>query len=226
MENETKKTNNIALIIILILIILGLAGYIVYDKVLSKEEPTSIPAPDTEEINIEEDIYNEDYFNELLSTFLGHSNSYMRNIDNFSDEEITRYLFFYYLDYAINNHLEKYSDDGEKITYDVSKKDIDDMALKIFEKKEFNVVESEGRTGIAKIDEENYQVYWFATGWFTPSRKISDITKTEKEAIVTYTLTGNEVFEEEGKLLGDLKFYLTKNKDNYYVTKIEYIENK
>ena len=226
MEQETKKTNNIALIIILVLIILGLAGYIVYDKVLSKEEPTSIPEPNTEDINIENDIYDEDYFNELLSTFLGHSNSYMRNIDNFSDEEIASYLYFYYSDYAINNQLGKYSDDGVKITYDVSKKDIDDMALKIFGKKEFNIVKREGRTGIEKIDEDHYQVYWFATGWFTPSRKISDITKTETEAIVTYTLTGNEVYGEEGKLIGELKFYLTKNDDNWNVTKLEYIENK
>ena len=46
MEQENTK-NNTWLIIILILLVLGLTGYIVYDKVLSKEE---VP---TEEINVE-----------------------------------------------------------------------------------------------------------------------------------------------------------------------------
>ena len=164
MENEPKKTNNIALIIILILIILGLAGYIVYDKVLSKEEPTEptepVKTPEVEETTgITED---EEYFNELLYIFLpaNSASNFMRNIDSFSDGEITDYLFFYYTSYANKNSLAKYDDNG-KLTYNVSKTELDELVYKTFGKKDYKIIEQEGRTGIKKIDDNTYQIYLY-----------------------------------------------------------------
>ena len=227
MEKEKNNKILITIIAIFAIITLLLAGYIVYDKVLSKEEQ---PIETTEKPNeIEEETgitENEEYFNELLSTFLSHAGEYMKNYDSFSDEDINTYLYFYYVEYAHKNNLEKYSSDGVTITYDVSKSELDSQVLKTFGKPEYEYVEPKFRGGIKKIDDNTYQVSWFATGWYNPDRKISDITKSNNEAIITYTLTGNEVFGEEGKLLGTLKFYLKKNDGNYNVTKIEYIENK
>ncbi len=228
MENENKRTNNIALIVILILIliILGLVGYIVYDKVLKPTETTE-PTPAVENTEVEETpgiTEDEEYFNELLSTFLAHSNSYMKNIDSFSDEEITTYLYFYYSDYANKNQVSIPESNG-RLTYNVSKEELDNLVLKTFGKEEYNI-ESIGRDGIKKIDENTYQVYWNATGWFIATSQLSEITKTNDGIIITYTLTGNETFGNNGKVIGTQKFHLVKNEDDYNVTKIEYIENK
>ena len=224
---ETNKKGLIITLIIFIITTLLLAGYIIYDKVLKPTEPKE-PAPAVEKPEVEETpgiTEDEKYFNELLSTFLAHSNSYMKNIDSFSDEEITTYLYFYYSDYANKNQVSIPENNG-RLTYNVSKEELDNLVLKTFGKEEFSIAEREGRTGIKKIDENTYQVYWNATGWFIATSQLSEITKTNDGIIITYTLTGNETFGNNGKVIGTQKFHLVKNEDNYNVTKIEYIENE
>lgn len=172
--------------------------------------------------------YNKEYFDELLSVFLpkNSASNFMKNILSFTDEDITNYLFFYYTNYANKNNLGKHEENNVNITYNVSKSDIDALVYKVFGKKttEFNITESKGRDGIRKIDENTYQVFWFATGWYSPDSKLTNLIKLDNEAIVEYELTGNGAYGEDGKVIGTLKFYLTKNDENWNVIKIEYIE--
>ena len=59
---QTKKSSNVALIVILVILVLGLGGYIVYDKFIAKDEPTTIPSNDKTEGDNEEkpnDVTNE-----------------------------------------------------------------------------------------------------------------------------------------------------------------------
>ena len=222
-----RRKNRIGTIIVIIITVLLLgAGYILYDKYLNKEEPDNVIDDSGQIKEVPGITEDEEYFNELLATFLSHSNNYMKNYDSFSDSDITTYLTFYYTSYANEKELGKYSLDKTTITYDVSKKELDDMVLKVFGKKEYKIIEIEGKSGIKRINDNIYQIYWTPTGWYVPDNRISEITKTDTGATIAYILTGNEVFGEEGKEIGTLKFYLTKNENNWNITKIDYIENK
>lgn len=63
---EEKAKNNTGLIILLVLLVLGLTGYIVYDKVLSKEE---IPTEEKNEEVIEKEETTTDTFETLVGTY-------------------------------------------------------------------------------------------------------------------------------------------------------------
>ncbi len=234
MEKEKNNRGLIALLVIFIVSTLVLGGYLVYDKVLSKENSETITSnqdktvEDKKEDNQEETTYSEEYFNNLLETFLPNksASNFVRNITNFTNDDISLYLFFYYVSYANNNNLA--IENSENITYNVNKSDIDDLVYKVFGKSaiEYEISESKGRTGIKKIDDNTYQVYWFATGWSAPSSKLINIKKLDNEATAEYELTDSDAYGEDGKIVGTLKFYLNKNGEDWNVTKIEYIENK
>ena len=171
---------------------------------------------------------SEEYFNELLYTFLpkNSASNFIRNISNFTNDDISLYLFFYYSKYANDNNLAVKADDNVNITYDVSKSDIDALVYKVFGKSasEYEIPEPKGRTGIKKIDEKTYQVFWFATGWTAPDSKLINITKLDNKTVVDYELYGNGAYGNDGKLIGTLKFHLVKNGENWNITKIEYTE--
>ena len=231
MKYKRKKRKLITIIVIIVTIIILAGGYILYDKVLNppkSDESIDDKGKIEETKGITED---EDYFNELLYIFLpaNSASNFMKNIDTFKDEDITNYVFWYYENYANVNKLAKEDTTNARTIYNVNKKDIDELVLKVFGKKEYKIIETEGRTGVKKLNDNMYQVYWFASGWSAPIHKISEITNLEDEVIVNYAIMANEenVTEDYArKDLGTLKFHLTKNEDNWNVTKIEYIENK
>ena len=232
MEEETKKTNNIALIIILILIVLALAGYIVYDKVVApnltlKNSPIEPGAGD--EINISEDS---DYFNELLYSFLPRHGSgyFMKNIEEFGDKEISDYIFCYYYDYAFDNHLSNWNG-GNYATYNVSKEEIDKLVFKLFGKKEYNIITTNwDKTveGIKKIDEQTYQLFWGMHTIESPTYEttFNKINSLENEVIVQYVVEYDSLPYSSEIKEGTLTFHLIKNNGNWNVTKLEYNENK
>ncbi len=231
MKYKKKKRKLITVIVTIITIIILAGGYILYDKVLNPQKPDE-SIDDKGKIEETKGITeDEDYFDELLYIFLpaNSASNFMKNIDTFKDEDITNYVFWYYENYANKNNLGKEDTTNARIIYNVNKKDIDELVFKVFGKKEYKIIETEGRTGVKKINDNTYQVYWFASGWTAPIHKISEITNLENEVIVTYAITANEENYTEDyarKDIGTLKFHLIKNEDNWNVTKIEYIENK
>ena len=220
----------VTLLVVFIFTTLVLGGYLVYDKVLSKgnvNDNTNVEnSSTTNEENNEkttETTYNEEYFDKSLSTFTSWINNYMRNVDNFDDTEITSYLYFYYSEYATTNNLSTTSNDGI-ITYNVSKKDLDALVLKTFGKEDYKIVNKGTRESIKKIDEDTYQVFWLAKGRYKPNYRLSNLMQESNSAVVEYTISGNPSMGEPEGDRGVVKFYLTKNGENWNVTKVEYNE--
>jgi len=227
---EKNNKGIVTLLVVFIFTTLVLGGYLVYDKVLSKDsvnDNTNVEnSSTTNEENNEkttETTYNEEYFNDLLSMFYSRMNYYMKNISNFDNNEITEYLIFYYSNYANKNNLSTYDDSGN-LVYNVKKSDMDSIVFKTFGKSEYKIVDKNARTGIRKIDDNTYQVYWFATGWYNPDKKLINTNILSDSAVIEYELIGNDVFGTKDVTSGTIKFYLTKNGENWNVTKIEYNE--
>lgn len=228
---ESNKKRLIIALTIFIITTLLLSGYIIYNKVLSRGETAKPNEDQTDVEEIEGITEDEDFFNELLYIFLpmNSAGNFMRNIETFEDEDITNYVFWNYENYASKNNLGKYDETGVKLTYEISKKDIDELVFKVFGKKEYNIIETEGRTGVKKINDNTYQIYWFASGFSAPTHRFSEITNLGNEIIISYYITANEQNYTEDyakKDIGTLKFHLVKNNENYNVTKIEYTENE
>ena len=90
---EENKRGNAAIVVILVVIILGLVGFIVYDKVLSKKTETRVDEPTTTTNKSEEgtndvgacELYNNNGFNIVLKNnqidkddeYIKHSDIYV-----------------------------------------------------------------------------------------------------------------------------------------------------
>ena len=221
---EKNKSNNtlVVLVIILSFLVLGLSAYIVYDKVLNTKDENVI---DKDDDNKQEEIKEEDsaYFDEYLKVFLprGSASNFKKTINEFSDEDISNYLFFYYSSLANSGDLEAKLNDGV-YTYDVSKDEMDKVVDKYFGIKDYNVVVSTGRDGIRKLDNGDYQVFWFATGWIAPAATNVLVKYNGNNVLVEYKLTNSDNLTEEGSLT----FNLVYNNGNYNVKSIIYSEIK
>ena len=258
-NKEQIKKSNTGLIIILVLIIVGLASYIVCSKILSNKETKPISnntnseitnnetENDSNENSTENDntqsttntnsnsaenngtSFNKEYFDEYLYVFMPrHSASnFMKNIDSFSNRDITQYLYWYYVNQGLQK---KNKSDQEKnneeytgqMYYTVAKSDLDALVYKMFGIKDYEIIETTSDTGIVKIDDNTYQVRSKATGWYAPSNEITNLEVGEKNATVECNLLGSAYDNTQGQIVGHLKFYLTKNDGNWNLTKIEY----
>lgn len=226
-----KNNNNILVLLVAILSILvvALSAYIVYDKVFDTKDD-NVLEKDTDKkqekdnegnSDKQEEIKKEDsaYFDEYLKVFLpsGSANNFKKTINEFSDDDISNYLFFYYISLAKNNDIDPKLTDGI-YTYNISKDEIDKVAYKYFGIKDYNVVVSTGRTGIRKLDNGEYQVYWFATGWMADSATNTLVKYDGNNVVVEYKLINSETEEETG----NLTFNLVYNDGNYNVKSIVY----
>lgn len=226
-----KNNNNILVLLVAILSILvvALSAYIVYDKVFDTKDD-NVLEKDTDKkqekdnegnSDKQEEIKKEDsaYFDEYLKVFLpsGSANNFKKTINEFSDDDISNYLFFYYISLAKNNDIDPKLTDGI-YTYNISKDEIDKVAYKYFGIKDYNVVVSTGRTGIRKLDNGEYQVYWFATGWMADNATNTLVKYDGNNVVVEYKLINSETEEETG----NLTFNLVYNDGNYNVKSIVY----
>lgn len=226
-----KNNNNILVLLVAILSILvvALSAYIVYDKVFDTKDD-NVLEKDTDKrqekdnegnSDKQEEINKEDsaYFDEYLKVFLpsGSANNFKKTINEFSDDDISNYLFFYYISLAKNNDIDPKLTDGI-YTYNISKDEIDKVAYKYFGIKDYNAVVSTGRTGIRKLDNGEYQVYWFATGWMADSATNTLVKYDGNNVVVEYKLINSETEEETG----NLTFNLVYNDGNYNVKSIVY----
>ncbi len=175
---------------------------------------------------------DEKYFDEYLYFFLPQPSAgrFKKTIDSFSDDDIYSYIYGYY---SISCNGGTLKTDQEKnneeytgqMTYTVSKIELDELVYKMFGKtaSEYSIPNGTGRSGVRKIDDNTYQVFWFATGWSSDDSTIKSATIDGNSAMVEYVLTkysGIDYREPNGKL----EFYLTKNGDNWNVMKIKYTE--
>lgn len=224
------------IIVILAILVVWLSGYIVYDKVFSdNDKDDNIVENNDEDINnvIENTDNDEDnqliktenaeFFDEYLKIFLpgGSANNFKKTIEEFSDNDITLYLLFYYMSLGGSEKIETTQIDGV-ISYTANKEEFDEVVEKYFGIKEYNIIDSTGRDGIKKLDSGEYQVFWFATGWMAPEATNIGVKYDGNEVLVEYKLTNDTYgsYGEESKLT----FKLIYNDGNYNVNSIIYSE--
>lgn len=221
------------IIILLVIIVLGLSGYIIYDKI--EDDKNSTVVNDNQQNNNQNNEQNnngntnttikeesKEFFDEYLKVFLpdGSASNFLRNINKFSDKDISIYLLFYYSSLNNSGEISAVEDRGN-YTYDITKEEIDAVVYKYFGIKDYNVVVSSGRDGIRKLENGKYQVYWFATGWMAPTATNTMVKYNGNKVVVEYKLieTYND-YKDDGKLT----FNLVYNDGNYNVISVIYEE--
>lgn len=220
--NEKKNTGLIIWLVILSMLVLGLVIYIIYDKTIAmpSEEKVNNEKNEQQQINNEENFEHKDksYFDDYLTYFLpgASAGNFIKTIDNFTSEDITTYLYYYYSGKCISGELES-TETSDINYYNVSKKDMDQVVNKYFGDVKYEIIEkSDSRSGIKKLSEDEYQVYWFTTGWMVPEASNIGVDYDEKNVDVKYSLTF------EGQSYGILVFNLTYDKGNYNIKSIKY----
>ena len=218
--NEKKNTGLVIWVIILSVLVIGLVVYIVYDKTISESNNDVLENGEQEQINNSEKFEQKDktYFDEYLSYFLPNASAgnFIKSIDNFTSEEITTYLHFYYLGKCNSGELHP-TETQDMVYYNVSKKDMDQVVDKYFGNVKYEIIEKQDtRSGIKKLSEDEYQVYWFATGWLVPQATNIGVNYDGTNVEVKYSLT----FENKNE--GILIFNLSYNNGNYQVKSIKY----
>ena len=221
------------IIILLVIIVLGLSGYIIYDKI--EDDKNNTVVNDNQQNNNQNNEQNNNgntnttikeeskkFFDEYLKVFLpsGSASNFLRNINKFNDKDISIYLLFYYSSLNNSGEISAVEDRGN-YTYDITKEEIDAVVYKYFGIKDYNVVVSSGRDGIRKLENGKYQVYWFATGWMAPTAINTMVKYNGNKVVVEYKLieTYND-YKDDGKLT----FNLVYNDGNYNVISVIYEE--
>lgn len=221
------------IIILLVIIVLGLSGYIIYDKI--EDDKNNTVVNDNQQNNNQNNEQNnngntnttikeesKEFFDEYLKVFLpsGSASNFLRNINKFNDKDISIYLLFYYSSLNNSGEISAVEDRGN-YTYDITKEEIDAVVYKYFGIKDYNVVVSSGRDGIRKLENGKYQVYWFATGWMAPTATNTMVKYNGNKVVVEYKLieTYND-YKDDGKLT----FNLVYNDGNYNVISVIYEE--
>lgn len=242
------------IIILLVIMVLGLSGYIIYDKIEDDKNSTVVndnnkcqsdnDSDEKDNNDKEENIVNDnqqnnnqnnnvntnitikeeskEFFDEYLKIFLpgGSASNFLRTINKFNDRDISIYLLFYYSSLNNSGEISAVEDRGS-YTYDITKEEIDAVVYKYFGIKDYNVVESNSRTGIRKLENGKYQVYWFATGWMSPTVANTMVKYNGNQVIVEY-----ELIETYGnhKVGSKLTFNLVYNDGNYNVISVIFDE--
>ncbi len=153
------------------------------------------------------------YFEEYLYYFMPEQsvNNFLYKIDSFSEEEINKYILFYY----INQNK-----DSERSTYNVSSEEVSKLVSKYFGIENYKLKEDwGGREGIKRLDDKHYQIYWFQTGWYPLEYKLTSVVYDGKNVKVTMKITdaGMTIFKENSEIV----FHLVYNNGNYNLKSIE-----
>lgn len=199
-------------IIILTILVLGLGGYLVYDKIIAKEET---PVKDEQQENNQEttnDVKIEQkdaaYFDEYLKAFLSCDGTFVsKNTEEFSNKDISNFVSRYY------NLLS----DGNG-SYKANVSDVDALIYKYFNKKDVVLeIKPNEATTITKQDNV-YSFEWDAVGCGYNGYKDAVVTYKGEDVTVKY----NEYSMIEEKYTGKtLTFHLKYNDGNYNLIKIE-----
>ena len=193
------------IITILVILVLGLSGYLVYDKVIVKDESNEVKTEEKEDIIEQKDAA---YFDEYLKAFLSCDGTFVsKNTEEFSNKDISNFVSRYY------NSLS----DGNG-SYKVNISDVDALIYKYFNKKDV-VLEIKPNEATTIIKQDNvYSFEWDAVGCGYNGYKDAVVTYKGEDVTVKY----NEYSMIEEKYTGKtLTFYLKYNNGNYNIIKIE-----
>ena len=157
-----------------------------------------------------------EYFDNYLKIFFpSKSNSqFLKNIDNFGNEEITSFLFWHYFYLGAGR-------DDYQIT--VSKNEIDELVYEYFGILNYKILVNNNEfSGIKKIDDSTYQIYWSPTGFIAQDCYFESLfIYDENKLKVTYIVDdSSNTLDNVEK--GTLIFYLEYNDENYNLKKIEF----
>ena len=214
------KKNIVIIILSVLVVVLGCTlGYLLINKDVntkSTKETNEI----VEEQNETIDQKDEDYFNEYLKVFLGcNGTKVSRNTENFNDDDIFYFVTNYYTLKHLSDDIQSNSGEYE---YIVSKKEVDEIVYKYFNKKNYNIEKSENIYTI-KSEDDNYIISWSAVGCFYTLYKDIKVEYNGLEVTVSYNEynTLPEIEANGNKLI----FHLKYNNGEYNIIKIEYIES-
>jgi len=214
-----------AVITVLAVLVLAMGGYLVYDKIIDKDDKIednnktndNQNENNNEQISIKQE--NAAFFDEYLAILLprGSANNFKENLDTFTDENLTKFLYFYFMG---NEDAGSYNSADGYITYTVTKEECDEVIYKYFGISDYEIVSPTGRSGIRKLRDGIYQVFWFETGWMAPEAQNTGVKYDGINVTVEYTLTEDTYgpYGENSKLI----FHLVYNEGNYNVKSIEY----
>ena len=202
------------IITILTILVLGMGGYLVYDKVIDKDQITKEQEgikenqkEPTNEVLIEQK--DSTYFNEYLKAFLSCDGIFVsRNTENFSNKDISNFVSRYYnfLGYGDNNG------------YKVNVSDVDTLIYKYFNKTNVTLETTPNNVTTITKQDNVYSFKWDAVGCGYYGYKDSIVTYNGENVTVKYSEYDNLGEQYTGKFL---TFYLKYNNGNYNVIKIE-----
>lgn len=207
-------------IIILGVLVLGMGGYLVYDKVLDKDvkEESKEEKLKNNDSSKEEKIEQKDaeYFNEYLEAFMSCDGEYVsRNTDNFTNKDISNFVASYYQIKALEEDSQKNIDSS--YTYSVTVKELDELVKRYFNVEKYEIVD----TNFAKITKKTENTYifeWGAVGCGYVQYKNPVVNYDGTNVTVKYELYNIMEDKYTGKYS---TFYLKYNNDNYNIVKIE-----
>lgn len=195
---------------ILVVLVLVMGGYLVYDKVLVKEEVNNNENESVNDVVIEQK--DAAYFDEYLKAFLSCDGALYvtRNTENFSNKDISNFVSRYY-------NLIAYKDEFQT-EYKANVVDVDALIYKYFNKNDV-VLEANPNTVTTITKQDNIYIFnWEAVGCGSRIYKDSVVTYNGENVTVKYLEYDNLGAEYTGKTQ---TFYLKYNNGNYNVIKIE-----
>ena len=211
------------IITILAVLLLCLGGYLVYDKVIGKED-----VPLKEEQNNEQDLSNDvtieqkdaAYFDEYLKMFTSTCNGrhITRNTENFTSKDISYFVLGYYNMFANDNGM------GE-INYKVAVSDVDALIYKYFNKNNVVLETHPYGNDVSVITKQDnvYNFEWSAVGCSADRQVNPVVTYNGKNVTVKYELYADlcENKEDCGLTGKYITYHLKYNNGNYNIIKIE-----
>lgn len=202
------------IITILAILLLGLGGYLVYDKVINKED-VSIDEETQKEPTNDVEIEKKDaaYFDEYLKAFLSCDGTFVtRNTENFTDKDISNFVSRYYNLLSNGNG-----------SYKANVSDVDALIYKYFNKKDvvLEIKPNEATTITKEVDVYSFE--WNAVGCQSDRAVDPVVTYTGENVTVKYQLYADLCESEEdcGYTGKYLTFHLKYNNGNYNIIKIE-----
>ena len=206
------------IIIILSVLVVGLGGYIVYDKVINKSptEENNISNSEVTE-NSKEIIDKKDaaFFDEYLKVFLGCNGAFVsRNTEEFTDIDMYYFISNYYIQ---NNKDTSCSGSSGECSFTFSKEEADDLIFKYFNKTEYNIENSQDGFSLTKNGNE-YILKWVAVGCGLLGYVDPVVEYNGVNVKVIYKEYDNAHEDYTGKTT---TFNLKYNNGNYNVIKIE-----
>ena len=207
------------IITILVVLVLGLGGYLVYDKVINVEENL---LNNNEQNNVQDttnDVVIEKkdaaYFDEYLKVFTKtcEGRKIAKNTENFSNEDISSFVLGYY---------------GEpgNLTYNVGVSHVNELIYKYFNKKDAVLEAKPYGSEVATITKQDniYKFTWSEVGCDVDEYVNPVVTYEGENVTVKYEIYAHLgcIDEEDCGLTGKyITFHLKYNNGNYNVIKIE-----